>query len=170
SSSASGAAGSSCPAGSSPGRNSGSFKSLTARAAFVDDFDRPPIPFRAVATDLADGSMVVLSRGDLADALRASMSLPGTLAPAEIGGSHLVDGGLVRNLPVDVARGMGVDLVIAIDVTTPFDPVESLKTIADVTRQVANMLTQSNVTEQARSADLLIRPDLAAVSASNFAA
>ncbi|PYT16319.1 MAG: esterase [Acidobacteria bacterium] len=146
------------------------FKSLTTRAAFIDDFDRLPIPFRAVATDLADGSMVVLSRGDLADALCASMSLPGTLAPAEIDGRHLVDGGLVRNLPVDVARDMGADLVIAVDVTTPFDPVETLKTLADVTRQVADMLTQDNVTRQAVSADVLIRPDLATVSASNFAA
>src|SRR3989454_42248 len=146
------------------------FKSLTARAASIDDFDRLPIPFRAVATDLADGSMVVLSRGDLAEALRASMSLPGTLAPAEIDGRHLVDGGLVRNLPVDVAWNMGADVVIAVDVTTPFDPVESLKTVADVTRQVADMLTQDNVTEQTLRADLLIRPDLGAVSASNFAA
>ncbi len=146
------------------------FKSLTTRAAFIADFDRLPIPFRAVATDLADGSMVVLSGGDLADALRASMSLPGTLVPAEIDGRHLVDGGLVRNLPVDVARGMGADVVIAVDVTTPFDPVESLKTLADVTRQVTDMMTQDNVTGQARSADLLIRPDLAAVSATNFAA
>src|SRR5256712_2338482 len=146
------------------------FKSLTTRAAFIGDFDRLPIPFRAVATDLADGSMVVLSRGDLADALRASMSLPGTLAPAEIDGRHLVDGGLVRNLPVDVARDAGADLVIAVDVTTPFDPVESLKTLADVTRQVADMVTQDNVTGQVLSADVLIRPDLAAISASNFAA
>ncbi len=146
------------------------FKSLTTRAAFIDDFDRLPIPFRAVATDLADGSMVVLSRGDLADALRASMSLPGTLAPAEIDGRHLVDGGLVRNLPVDVARDAGADIVIAVDVTTPFDPVESLKTLADVTRQVADMVTQDNVTGQVLSADVLIRPDLAAISASNFAA
>src|SRR5213594_66572 len=146
------------------------FKSLTAPAASIDDFDRLPIPFRAVATDLADGSMVVLSRGDLAEALRASMSLPGTLAPADIDGRHLVDGGLVRNLPVDVAWNMGADVVIAVDVTTPFDPVESLKTVADVTRQVADMLTQDNVTEQTLRADLLIRPDLGAVSASNFAA
>src|SRR5436309_9642810 len=146
------------------------FKSLTARAASIDDFDRLPIPFRAVAADLADGSMVVLSRGDLAEALRASMSLPGTLAPADIDGRHLVDGGLVRNLPVDVAWNMGADVVIAVDVTTPFDPVESLKTVADVTRQVAGMLTQDNVTRQAVSADVLIRPDLATVSASNFAA
>src|SRR6266850_585319 len=146
------------------------FKSLTARAAFIDDFDRLPIPFRAVATDLANGSMVVLSRGDLADALRASMSLPGTLAPAEIGGRHLVDGGLVRNLPVDVARDAGADIVIAVDVTTPFDPVESLKTLADVTRQVADMVTQDNVAGQILSADVLIRPDMATVSASNFAA
>src|SRR5256712_9526050 len=146
------------------------FKSLTARAASIYDFARLPIPFRAVATDLADGSMVVLSRGDLAEALRASMSLPGTLAPADIDGRHLVDGGLVRNLPVDVAWNMGADVVIAVDVTTPFDPVESLKTVADVTRQVADMLTQDNLTEPNLRADLLIRPDLRAVSASTFAA
>jgi len=146
------------------------FRSLTARAGFIDDFDRLPIPFRAVATDLANGSMVVLSKGDLAQALRASMSIPGTFAPAVIDDHHLVDGGLVRNLPVDVARDMGADLVIAVDVTTPFDPVESLKTLADVTRQVADMLTQDNVTPQAVSADVLIRPELSAVSSSNFAA
>jgi len=145
-------------------------KSLTARAAFIDDFDRLPIPFRAVATDLANGSMVVLSRGDLADAMRASMSLPGTIAPAEIDGRHLVDGGLVRNLPVDIVRGMGADVVIAVDVTTPYDPVESLKTLADVTRQVADMLTQDNVTEQSWKDDVLIRPEMATVSASNFMA
>jgi len=102
-------------------------KSLTVRAASIDNFDRLPIPFRAVATDLADGSMVVLARGDLADALRASMKPSRHPRARGDRRPHLVDGGLVRNLPVDVARDAGADLVIAVDVSTPFDPVESLR-------------------------------------------
>jgi len=143
-------------------------QSLTLRAAGIDDFDRLPIPFRAVATDLSDGGMVVLSRGDLAEALRASMSLPGTLAPVEIDGRLLVDGGLVRNLPVDVARGMGADVVIAVDVSTPLDPADTIKSVADVTRQVSGMLTQENAAAQAGGADLLIRPDLGSVTSMAF--
>ncbi|HKN47596.1 MAG TPA: patatin-like phospholipase family protein, partial [Candidatus Polarisedimenticolia bacterium] len=143
-------------------------QSMTLRAAGIDDFDRLPIPFRAVATDLGEGQMVVLSRGNLADALRASMSLPGTLAPIEIDGRLLADGGLVRNLPVDVARSMGADVVIAVDVTTPLDPAETLKSVADVARQVSGMLTQENVRDQAAGADILIRPNLTSVSSMNF--
>src|SRR5207245_9884379 len=143
-------------------------QSMTLRAAGIDDFDRLPIPFRAVATDLGEGQMVVLSRGNLADALRASMSLPGTRAPIEIAGRLLADGGLVRNLPVDVARSMGADVVIAVDVTTPLDPAETLKSVADVARQVSGMLTQENVRDQAAGADILIRPTLPSVPSTNL--
>jgi NTE family protein len=144
-------------------------QSITLRSAAIDDFDRLPIPFRAVATDLGSGTMVVLSRGDLAEALRASMSLPGTLAPVEMDGRLLVDGGLVRNLPVDVARGMGADVVIAVDVSTPLDPAGTIQTVADVTRQVTGMMTRENVEAQTGGADLLIQPDLSVVSSMGFA-
>jgi len=144
-------------------------QTLTLRTAGIDDFDRLPVPFRAVATDLGNGGMVVLARGDLAEALRASMSLPGTLAPVEIEGHLLVDGALVRNLPVDVVRGMGADIVIAVDVSTPLDPAESIKTVADVTRQVSGMLTRENMGSESVGADLLIRPDLSTISSTGFA-
>jgi NTE family protein len=76
------------------------------------NFDKLPIPFRAIATDVVSGQMTVLKSGDLAIAMRASMSVPGAIAPVQIGGKMLVDGGLTRNLPVDVARAMGADVII----------------------------------------------------------
>ena len=91
---------------------------LTRRQAHTE-FDRLPVPFRAVATDLATGEMVVLSEGSLTQAIRASMAVPGAVTPVEIDGRLLVDGGLTRNLPVDLARQLGADVVIAVNVGTP---------------------------------------------------
>ncbi len=90
-----------------------------ARAAGYRDFDQLPIPYRAVATDLVTGKPVVFSRGELANVMRASMSVPGAIAPAELDGKVLVDGGLTDNLPVDAARAMGADIVIAVNLGTP---------------------------------------------------
>ncbi len=143
-------------------------QAMTLRAAGVSDFDALPIPFRAVATDIGAGTMAVLSRGNLADALRASMSLPALVAPMEIDGRLLVDGGLVRNLPVDIARQMGAGKVIAIDVSTPLDPPSAIKSVTDVTRQVTGMLTVSSVETQAAAADLLVRPDLTGFTSGDF--
>ncbi|HEX6549524.1 MAG TPA: patatin-like phospholipase family protein, partial [Gammaproteobacteria bacterium] len=84
-----------------------------------NDFTKLPIPFKAVATDIDSGKMVVLDHGNLAEALRASMSVPGVYPPVHFQGHTLVDGGLVRNLPIDVARGMGAQIVIAVNVGTP---------------------------------------------------
>lgn len=80
---------------------------MTHSVALVENFDRLPIPFRAVATDLETGEMVVLGSGNLATAIRASMSIPGVYAPAKLDGRLLVDGGVANNLPVSVAREMG---------------------------------------------------------------
>ncbi len=88
----------------------------TISVASVDDFDRLPTRFRAIATDLETGNRRVLAGGDLTEAMRASMSAPGVFAPVELDGRLLVDGGLVENLPVDVVKEMGVDIVIAVDV------------------------------------------------------
>ena len=82
-------------------------------------FDELPIPFRAVATDLVTGKAVVFSEGELANVMRASMSVPGAVAPAEFGGMMLVDGMLTSNLPVEAARAMGADIIIAVNVGTP---------------------------------------------------
>ncbi|HSN72108.1 MAG TPA: patatin-like phospholipase family protein, partial [Steroidobacteraceae bacterium] len=91
----------------------------TLPVAGVQDFDDLPIAFRAIATDFETGEAVVLGSGDIVSAMRASMSAPGVFMPVERGGRLLVDGGLVQNLPVDVARAMGVDVVIAVDVSVP---------------------------------------------------
>jgi NTE family protein len=144
-------------------------ESITLPTASVRDFDRLPIPFRAVATDLGSGEMVVLGSGNLADALRASMSIPGVVAPFEIDGRLLGDGGLVRNLPVDVARHMGAEVVIAVDVSTPLLPPEELRSLPDITQQVAGMLTRENVEDQIQDADLTIVPELSSVTAADYA-
>jgi NTE family protein len=89
-------------------------RSYVARSRMQTDFDRLPIPFRAVATDMLSGRMVVLKDGDLATAMRASMAIPGAFAPVETDQYILSDGGMVRNLPVDVAREMCADIVIAV--------------------------------------------------------
>src|SRR5262245_32139769 len=93
-------------------------RGLTLHTTGIERFDDLPIPYRAVAADLDTGEMVVLDHGDLAMAMRASMSIPGAFTPVEIDGRLLVDGGVARNLPVDVVQGMGADRVIAVDVGT----------------------------------------------------
>ncbi len=94
-------------------------RELTLDASHISRFDELPIPFRAIATDIATGEAVVLDRGDLAMAIRASMSVPAAFAPVEIDGRVLVDGGIVGNLAIDVVRKMDVDVVIAFDVEIP---------------------------------------------------
>ncbi len=83
---------------------------LTLPVATTTSFDNLPTRFRAVATDLATGEPVVMDRGDLASAMRASLSAPGLFVPVERDGRVLVDGGVANNLPIDVARAMGVDI------------------------------------------------------------
>lgn len=94
-------------------------RTLVAGARNVDDFDDLPIPFRAVATDMVAGEMVVLADGDLSVAMRASMAVPGAFAPVVVGDMVLADGGQMRNLPVDIARGLCGDVIIAVSLATP---------------------------------------------------
>ena len=100
--------------------------SLVSKAQFVRDFDDLPIPFRAVATDMVAGEMVVLDSGELAVAMRASMAAPGVFSPVVVDGKLLSDGGLVRNLPVDVARELCADVVIAVRMSSPSPGMEQL--------------------------------------------
>ena len=137
----------------------------------VTDFDRLPIAFRAVATDMETGAPVVLSQGDLALALRSSMSLPGLFAPTELGGRVLGDGGLVNNLPVDVARAMGADVVIVVNIGTPLGGRDSLVSAVGLTSQMINILTEQNVQRSLallRPGDALISPVLGSLGAGDF--
>lgn len=135
------------------------------------DFSRLPIPFRCVATDLVTGQPVVLSSGDLDAAIRASMSVPGVISPQQIGDHLLLDGGLVRNLPVDVARDMGAEIIIAVNLGTPLLKKEDLGDVLGVSMQMINILTQQNVDRslaELKPGDVLITPDLSGFSASSF--
>ncbi len=124
-----------------------------------------------MAGDLATGEAVVLRSGNLARSLRASMSIPAALAPIEIDGRLLVDGGIAMNLPVDVARQMGADVVIAVDISSTLLTRDTLRSVLDVTSQLTNLLTRAGNDEQRRKLrgdDILLRPefgeDLSSVS------
>jgi len=142
-----------------------------AKAKGYHRFDRLPIPFRAVATDLVTGKAVVFSDGELANVMRASMSVPGAVAPAEFGGMMLVDGMLTSNLPVEVARAMGADIIIAVNVGTPLLKREALTSILGVTGQMLSILTEQNVQASLaslKSTDILISPELGDFSTGDF--
>ena len=136
------------------------------------EFDKLPIPFRTVATNMETGKMVVFSKGPLHKAIRASMAAPGVFAPIEIDGQLLSDGGLVRNLPVDIARQMGADIIIAVNIGTPLMPREQLQTLFNVSQQMVNILTEQNVEAQKALLgphDILIEPQMGNISFMDFA-
>ena len=137
----------------------------------LTNFDALPTPYRAVATDMETGQPVILGEGDLAGALRASMSVPGVFAPLELEGRILGDGGLVNNLPVDVARAMGADVVIAVNIGTPLSSRESLGSLLGITSQMINILTEQNVQrsiESLQRTDLLLTPQLGKFTSADF--
>jgi len=145
-------------------------RQLTERQR-ATDFDKLPIPFRAVATDLTTSEMVVIGSGNLAVAVRASMAIPAVVDPVELDGRLLVDGGLVRNLPVDVARAMGADVVIAINIGTPLRKREEISGILTVSDQISRILTATNVSKSLKELgprDVLITPDMGSVQTSDF--
>ena len=149
----------------------GFFRGLTQSAVDVVDFDKLPIPFRAVATDIETGEAVVLSHGSLSRAMRASMSVPGALSPVEIDGRLLVDGGIANNLPIDEARKLCADVIIAVNISTPPLKREEITSAFSVAGQLINFLGKVNVERQLGSLgsrDVLIAPDLGEISAASF--
>ncbi|WP_250832695.1 patatin-like phospholipase family protein [Marinobacter sediminum] len=144
---------------------------LTHNAALVEDFDRLAVPFRAVATDLETGEPVVMGTGNLAEAIRASMSIPGVYAPVERDGHLLVDGGVANNLPVSVAREMGADIIIAVDITDSLLETDELREAFSVVGQLTTIMTRRNTEVQLGllgDEDVLIRPDLEGYSSADF--
>jgi NTE family protein len=138
----------------------------------IDDFDDLLIPFRAVATDVVTGEPVVLARGPLNKALRASMAIPALLTPVEIDGRLLVDGGVAMNLPVGVAKEMGADVVIAIDITSELYSRDELSSLVDITAQLTAMLVLRGVEPQLElldEQDVLVTPPIdSEISAVSF--
>ncbi|WP_182077023.1 patatin-like phospholipase family protein [Deefgea sp. CFH1-16] len=140
-------------------------------AGTVKDFDQLAIPYRAIATDMENGSMVVQDRGDLVTAMRASMAVPGIFPAVNTENRMLVDGGLVRNLPVDVARDTCADVVIAVDVGSPPLKRDQIKDVFSVADQYTRLMMIQNVAPQLKSLsdkDVLITPEFGDISASDF--
>lgn len=143
---------------------------LTVRQS-TENFDHLPVPFRAIATDVSDGQMVVLASGNLAQAIRASMAIPAVISPVQIDGRLLVDGGIARNLPVDVARAMGADVVIAVNIGTPLLRRDEIRSVLSMSDQMTRLLTNTNVRvslAELSTDDVLIAPDLSAIPSANF--
>ena len=138
-------------------------QSATSERVQSKNFDELPIPFRAIAADIVTGKPVVISQGDLATAMRASMSIPGLFSPIDFQGHLLVDGGIVNNLPVNVVQGMGADILIAVDVGTPLYTRAELTDFVSITSQLSGIMVVNN-TERQESLltpnDVLIVPNL----------
>lgn len=137
----------------------------------VDNFDQLKIPYRAVATNLETGEAVIMGSGSLNTAIRASMSIPGVLAPVVRDGTLLADGGMADNLPVDVVRGMQVDRVIAVNIGTPLNKAKDINNLFAVSNQVSTFLTIKNAQEQIATltnTDILLQPDLGDIGSFDF--
>ena len=147
------------------------FETLLMPVSNITDFDKLPTPYRAVAADLETGKPLVLKSGRLADAARASMSVPGVFPPVEVNGHLLSDGGIVRNLPVDVVRSMGADIIIAVDVGKPLLTKEQLASVMAISNQMIDIMIKANVQAQIDSLterDIFMRPDLGTIDSGDF--
>ena len=148
-------------------------RQLTLPFSNSTDFDLLPTPFRAVATDLVTGSAVLMDKGDLAIAMRASISAPGVFAPVETQGRLLVDGGLAENLPIDVAREMHADILIVSDVSFPLQSREALDSALSISNQMLAILVRKDADRQRATlgaSDILVEPVLGSASSTDFTA
>ena len=121
---------------------------MTEHVSHITLFSELPRPFKAIATDIVTGEMVVLDHGELAVVMRASMGVPAVFSPIEIEGRLLVDGGVTNNLPVDIARDMGADILIVVDITTPMLDREHIGDIITITDQLTRLLVVNNTKQQ----------------------
>lgn len=157
------------PNGFNPGQGVGL---LLDRIAFpysnIPRFDDLPTPFRCVATDMVDGTEVVLKDGSLAQSLRATMAIPGVFTPVEMNGRVLADGGLVDNLPTDVAREMKADVVIGIDLATPLGGGEQLQTLSGVLSRAISVVILANERRSMKLADLVVTLNLGQYSIDDY--
>jgi NTE family protein len=147
-------------------------RSATLPIGEINDFDKLPIPFRAVATDLETGRAVVMKSGDLPTAMRASMSAPGVFIPTERDGRLLADGGLVDNLPIRVAQEMNVDILIVVDVTFQLYTREELKSPFEIALQSLAIMMGNRTREQRESlkpTDIVIDPKMGTFGTADFA-
>jgi NTE family protein len=144
------------------------FSNLTRPVHGITDFNDFPIPFACIGSNIVTGEPVVLNKGSLAMAMRASMAIPSIFTPVKIDGQLLVDGGLLRNMPVDEALDMGADIIIGVFVSSDLDPEENLNSAIAILSQSAFIKSAFDSREQMEKCDILIVPDLADYSTGSF--
>lgn len=158
------------PSGISPGHEVGlTLSRFAAPYSEFRSFDDLPTPFRCVAADLITGKQVVFSEGSLPTALRATMSLPAIFSPIEVGDMVLADGGMLNNLPVDVVKGMGANLTLAVTLVDPEATKDSLNSLLGVAKRSIGIMIDANERRSMALADLLITPDLSGFTSKDFA-
>jgi len=133
---------------------------LTHKVRYTKDFDKLPIPFLCIATDIEKGEPVVLRSGYLAQAMLASSAFPSLFSPVEIDGRLLIDGGVINNYPVEEVRNMGADVIIGVDVQ---DDLKDRKSLNDATRilvQITNLDMIKSMEGKKKITDIYIKPDI----------
>jgi len=149
------------PSAVSKGQNAFNiFSQLTEHVHEVDDFSQLPIPFFCIATDLVNGEEVILDKGFLPEAIRASGSFPGLLTPVNIDGKVLVDGGIVDNFPVEKMKAKGVDYIIGVNVSGGLKDIENLRTLPEILTQIIGFQMYKQWDDKIKLSDVYIKPDL----------
>jgi len=146
-------------------------RAYVARSRAVSDFNKLPIPYRAVATDMLTGDMVVLDHGDIATAMRASMAIPGAFSPVVLDPYILSDGGMVRNIPVDVARNTCADVVIVVNLVEPPPTREKLVQAQQLLSRSMDVMFEVNEKAQLETLtdrDILINVPMGDIGTSDF--
>ena len=146
-------------------------RTLVAPFRYTSDFDDLPIPFRAVATDMVAGEVVVIDSGDLSEAMRASMALPGVFAPVNVEGKVLSDGGMMRNLPVDIGRQLCADVVIAVWMSSPPAEADNLTSAISLLGRSIDVMINANERLQMQSltpSDVGIDVEMGDIGTSDF--
>lgn len=158
-------------------RNSGFFAGQNIYNLFTDlaygyhdslNFNELPIPFACVAANIVDGSEVAMHHGNLVESMRASMAIPGVFAPVRMGDRVLVDGGIANNFPADIAKAMGADIVIGIDVQADLKVADELNSMTGIMGQLINLLCLNKHEENRALTDIYIHPEVNDFSAGSF--
>ncbi len=136
------------------------FSKLTQHVGEIHNFNELPIPFLCIATDLETGKQVVLDKGSLPLAMKASGSFPTLLAPVEINGKLLTDGGVVNNFPVDEVKAMGADIIIGVDIQSGLNDKEQLNSALKILNQIVGFQMYKTLEDKHKKVDVLLKPNL----------
>jgi len=134
----------------------------------ITDFNDLPIPFACIATDVETGTPVLMNKGSLSSAIRASMAIPSIFTTVDRDGKKLIDGGVVKNFPVSVVKDMGADITIGVNVSQGLQPASELKTPIDIIYQMGFYVDAHNFIHDRKLVDIYIEPDLTGFTAASF--